>query len=113
MEGSGDVRSLGCAFHTLEVPVLSLDVSLVVPSMTHFNLSPYRGKRGASRIPYSCLKGKFNEMKVMNLSMVKPRLNLGTRMLENEQEVRRREEPLKEIHLEFPYFPFTHVWIHK
>lgn len=81
--------------------------------MTHFNLRPSWGESGVKRIPYSCLKGKFNEMKFMDLSMVKPRLNLGDRMPENGQEVRRQEEALRETQVKFSRFPLTYVWIHK
>jgi len=59
------------------------------------------GGDGVKRIPYPCLKGKFNEMKFMDLSMVKLRLNLGERMPENEQEVRRQEEALRESQVKF------------
>lgn len=52
-------------------------------------------------------------MKFMDLNKVKPRLNLGERMPEKEQEVRRQEEPLRETQMKFSRFPFIHVWIHK
>lgn len=57
---SGGVCSLGCAFPNWR-SLNYLDVSLEAPSVTCFNLRPYRrGCAGEiSRIPYPCLNGKL------------------------------------------------------
>lgn len=69
-----------------------LDVSLEAPPVTCFNLKDILevlcwGNQWDS-IPL--LKGQVTEMKFIDLSVVKPGLNLGKRMPGSEQEVRGR-----------------------
>lgn len=77
--------------------------------MNCFNLRLYLGRVGDQWNYMLLPKGQVNEKKCIDLTMVKPGLNLRKKMQGNEQEVEGPKRTLGRnlAEISCPYFPFT------
>lgn len=71
------------------------EVSPEALSVTLFNLSLYLGRRRDQWDSLLLLKGQVNELKFIDLTLVKPGLNLKRRMPGNEQETEPRRNAVE------------------